>query len=267
MLYELVHDGFGSAFTAWADAVREEPGDSVATITALRGADLAWPGLRGRIWGVCWRGCWIGPQGADPLVLEGVEFDECDLRGTIFERCIFRGGMFRNSNIDGVVFRQCRFEDADGQPVTFDQLRADSVTFYESELRHVVFRDSHLHNLSLGQMREGARSGGDPPVAELVFERCVINKSTIGPMGVSGQVAVRSCWVGLSDLSGLAMDGGESARWFSATGCTFVHCHIPQVLVRSIDSSGTNRRFPEDTSLPSWSNETSDHSDPWRLEG
>lgn len=120
-MVSLIHDGFGSALTRWADRHLGDPAGPLSAITAPQGASFGWrqapatvdsaerpPDVvprEGEAWRVIpnlvWRGAWLRAD------LERVVFVNCDLRGLLLDGCRLTGVNFVNCLLDGAIFSDC----------------------------------------------------------------------------------------------------------------------------------------------------------------
>ncbi len=247
--YELVHDGFGRAFVAWAEDHLKAPLDVLAATTAQRGV-FDWRDLTGIVRDVCWRSCTIGPAtGLRELILDNVAFVDCDLTGTVFERCTFRGGKFENCVLDFVIFRECKFEAGVGGTFVFDGVRASGLTFHGGSANEVVFQRSSLWRMYWTPL---PWVGGEPDrfdLSEVVLEDCYIRQWTVDNVRVVGPLSVRRCNLGLCDLDGLSPD----IVHVSFNDCTFVYCPVNDALFAAIQRAGArNSLEPGDTAPIAW---------------
>lgn len=117
-MVSLVHDGFGSALTEWAERRSGDPEGPLSAITAPRGASYAWSA--GPSAGIDSQATVSGPSDGHRLLinlrvrggwiqadLRRVAFVNCDLRGTIFDGCYLEGVVFVNCLLDGTIFSDC----------------------------------------------------------------------------------------------------------------------------------------------------------------
>jgi uncharacterized protein YjbI with pentapeptide repeats len=174
--YELVHDGLGPAVQSWADEFKRRPADAVVSLTKTSGVTFRWPkdafSADTRITSVFWQGCDIAG-----LMLEGVTFNDCDLRGTVFRKCVFVGGGFERCNLDGAIFIECLFfsrEEDVSLPCTFKNAQVRSVLF-----SRCVFEDLLLTEIKLdGSVFAGTSVPGRATITNsslevAVFRDCV----------------------------------------------------------------------------------------------
>jgi hypothetical protein len=241
--YELVHDGFGPAFVAWAEDQWQTPLDVLAATTAQRGLEFNWDNFSGVVENACWRGCWVGPTRPDrQLVFENVEFIGCDFRGTLFDRCVFRGGKFRDCDLDLVVFQSCVFEPLHAQPLSFEQVRASGLTIHGGSARNVRFiADTRLYKM---WWAPNPSIGGDPDdldLADIDFEDCTIVQWTVDNVKIEGPIRFRRCSVALSDLLGLS-SGSASVELGE---CRFLYSPVNVALAEAIQRGDGNRVYPE----------------------
>lgn len=146
-MVSVVHDGFGSALSAWSKEAARDPEGPLSAITAPRGLTYEWSDrvaglLRSRvgdddpergtptpegIWAethrvltnLRWKNCVI-----EKTRLERIAFLNCDFQGLTFKQCDLRGVVFVNCLLDGAQFGDCSFsgdmtnlpEDADWSP-------------------------------------------------------------------------------------------------------------------------------------------------------
>jgi hypothetical protein len=234
VIYELVHDGFGPAFREWAAQEQEAPLDALAAITAQLGLTLGWERLAGTVKDACWRGCWIGPREATgELVIDRVDFTDCDLRGTLFDHCVFSGGGFRRCELDGVIFRNCVVEPAQGTPFCFQDVTASALAFSGGSMRQAVFQGGQLHKMSWGAGQQ---------LAHVVVEDCAINQLSVESVEVGGPIKFRRSWLVLSDLAELS----TAADKISFSECKLAICRLHPLLNASIQRDPTNVMDPEE---------------------
>lgn len=238
--YELVHDGFGDAFSDWSEEVRAQPLDALTATTAERGTSFRWKRLTGLVQDVSWRGCWIGPdverdKTCRLQILEAT-FENCDLRGTVFDRCDFRGGGFKDCNLSDTVFWDCTFVGQPENPFLFVGISSSGLTFDDgSKLTNARFcGESRLHNMTWNRMS----------VEDVTLERCVVNRMMVGDVTIQGVLRFDYCWILLSDLLGLQVAQDVQDAALDINSCDLLYCRINDLSDQAIDVDGTNRLYP-----------------------
>lgn len=143
VIYELVHDGVAPALDSWADAVLESPIASLGGISARRGEmvsfDLApetfldgdsvrlyWSAVepverRGRpaaaIDNLKWYGLGVhspeatSREGQAPVRIDGIVFQDCEMRGVAIVDCTFDDVSFERCNLVGAAFKKSVFRE------------------------------------------------------------------------------------------------------------------------------------------------------------
>lgn len=163
-IYDLVHDGLGSALNAWAESVLNSPLAVIGVIAARDGlamehsltADLftAEAGGVAADWGAVT--VVAAADGSVPdsvVVLSGLRWVGCVIGGweletkledLVFESCDLTGAVFLNVHLRNVTFTDCKLG---GVAMLFCAL--DGVTFHESE-------EGQLDTLTIDTPRPGA---------------------------------------------------------------------------------------------------------------
>jgi uncharacterized protein YjbI with pentapeptide repeats len=260
--YELVHDGFGTAFIRWAEEKAQTPADPLVAITAQRGEEFNWRRLTGMIDQACWRGCWVGPETPkgtlmvdearfyncdlggslfQDCVFEGTFFDNCDLGNTTFERCKFNGGGFLHCDLDFAVFQDCYFDEG----FVFDYVHASGLTFTDGGARRMTIRDSELFKM---WWTPPAVKMDALDLEDVRLERCTLSQWTIDEVRLAGSLHLSRCSIKLSDLLGLT-------KWASQVDfedCTLVYCPVNGELDGALRRGRNNRRYPAELAAENW---------------
>jgi len=245
-VYELVHDGFGPALSDWAEGVRGDPLDVLGAITAQRGVSFGWRQLGGRVEQVCWRGSVVGPAlGHGELLLDNVEWIDCDLRGTLFVRCCFKGGSFENCDLHGVIFRDCAFSGAskDEGRFTFNNVRANGLTFWGGSLANLDFVAC-----SLDKMLWDNTEDQQLQVSDVAFRQCQrLYQWSVEGAGLVrlGPLKLEKCELLLCDLRSLSSEVDQARTAVEIHGCRFNYCLLHGTLAKLIDQSRDNQRYPK----------------------
>ncbi|PYQ32152.1 MAG: hypothetical protein DMF56_01635 [Acidobacteria bacterium] len=140
---ELVHDGIGSALTAWSESEKGKPPDVFSSVVSSGGEDFRqWRKLEGPISDMSWLSCRL-----DDVTLINVTFLNCNLTGTLFSRCHFAKCRFINCILTGAVFLRCTVESfgsSENEGLTLTACKAQSVVFTEVALGTVLFENTDL---------------------------------------------------------------------------------------------------------------------------
>lgn len=177
-LYELVHDGFGSALHEWSDRRRKDIGDTLASIVAQCGESFSWNPRKVEqqdLLRLRWLGCNL--KGFD---LTGVTFRECDLRGTIFLECILKACVFVDCELDGVVFKSGRWEDV--------------------QWENCAARSALVADLTWN--------------GQIVFEKCSMENASIEGVGLDGEVVAKESSLRFAQLQSIGSPQGGGITRF-----------------------------------------------------
>lgn len=146
-IYEIVHDGFGTALREWAKSIRRQPQDTLASVVARRGEDFPWQKLSSDkpLKGLNWLGCCL-----DYTKISNVHFINCDFSGCIFSGCTLMQCTFTNCDLRGTLFQGGKWET-----VKLENCNAPAIYLGEDFLHNklkwdgVVIRNSVLDQMIL----------------------------------------------------------------------------------------------------------------------
>jgi hypothetical protein len=183
-MVELVHDGFGQAFTDWGEAETADWQDRLFSLAPLQGDTIRISGMAGRensprvVRKLHFLGgaikpeadlesdvlrSWLqhevadGPERGRRVDIRDVLFQECDLTGTLFENIDFHDTVFDRCELTGVIFLNCNFqsrktshfafEACSGRMTTFSGGSAFALRFHKCNLTQASFAGVAAHAL------------------------------------------------------------------------------------------------------------------------
>lgn len=178
-MVELVHDGFGQAFTDWGEAETADWQDRLYSLAPLQGDTIRIPGIAGRegsprvIRNLRYLGGAIKPEAdlesdllrsrVEHLIAAGSEgsrrvdiadvlFQDCDLTGTIFENIDFHDTTFDRCVLNGVIFLNCNFQSRKTSHFAFRNCTGTMTTFLRGSAFALRFLGCRLTQASFARV-------------------------------------------------------------------------------------------------------------------